>query len=214
MYKKQNMKNFILILLAIFTMIGCKRIGDGEVGGTVTEKETGLPFPGVRVYIQRSKRSGENAKANETIIAEAITDEDGHYVLPVDLRLKYQYYIRCAGLSDEKNYTYTGYDHVKLRDKNGRIDFSLPPFAYVKIHLHKTSYINTTYANLFFNHNRNIGLKIPNHPVDTIYGVYRVTAFDSVIVEWEQIYNSLSDKGYKAFYINKGDTANYDINVN
>lgn len=212
------MKGHLLIILAllIIAMTGCRKIGKSGVSGTVREKGTGLPFPNVGVYVERTTKSGMNSKTYPTIIGNTVTDANGHYDLSFSMKFNYLYRIYCTPIEDGKGKTYTAIASNELPTKNENVDFVLPPFAYVKIYQHKTSNIVTDWAYLQFDYAQSVDLNVPNYPFDAFLGVYRVKGNESITVSWMQYYNNKSlwtgrsDKEY----INKGDTLSYDIHFN
>ena len=205
------MKEIILLITILFTIASCKKIGNGEISGIVTERGTGLPFSNVEVKLERTTRSGENGKTYPAIIASTVTDNDGNFTLPFHMKLRYKYRVYCE--PDERG-TYSGADNHYLSDKNEKVNLTLPPYAYVKIILHKTSSTVTQSADLHFDDSNTINLEIPNHPFDTTQGVYRVKGEDSVLVFWSQTYNTnFYTHGSQKLYIPKGDTVSYDINL-
>jgi 5-hydroxyisourate hydrolase-like protein (transthyretin family) len=201
------MKKFILIIIVSISMACCKKMGNGRITGTVTEKGSGLPLSNVEVKLERSTRSGENAKTYPTIIESTVTDENGSFALPFQMKLRYKYrvYTEPAEHSPAGEY---------LSEKKEKIDLIVSPFGYIEIHLHKTSNLATEYAELNVDHSNVVVLNVPNYPFDRIQGVYKVRAADNVGVYWTQRYNSNQYKeGVKQLYVAKGDTVVCDVNL-
>ena len=210
-------KNYLILLLFSFiAFAGCKKVGRGDVSGTVTEKGTGLPFPNVGVYIERTTKSGEDDRLDPTIVANTVTDANGHYDLSFHMQFNYLYRIYSKPIEDVNGKTYSAVDSKPLPTKNANINFMLPPFAYMKVHLLKSSYIVTTSAWLVFGYSKSINLNVHNYPFDSIQGVYRVNGNDSLNVSWQQniTISPLWVQGQNTVYINKGDTLYYTINFN
>ena len=111
---------------------------------------------------------------------------------------------------------YSGIAGNGLPTKNITKDFVLPPFAYLKINLHKTSSSITDYADFIVDYSNSIALDVPNYPFDRLQGVYRVKGNDSIVVSWVQNYNtpSVYVNHSEKKYIAKGDTLTYLINLN
>jgi hypothetical protein len=201
-----------LTLLVLFGSTGCRKVGKGEVSGTVTEQGTGLPFPNVGVYIVRSKRSGESTRTDPTEVAHTVTDAGGHYSLPFNREFNRDYRIYCTPLPDLAD-TYTKESSKNLPTKNEKIDFTLPPFAYVKVSIHKASYTVTEDSYVQFDYRKTVHLNDPSYPIDSVIGVYRVIGNDNLAVSWIQFYNSTWKKEKDTVYIDKGDTLSYLINL-
>jgi|SRR3954470_7519439 hypothetical protein len=201
-----------IVLLLFFAITSCKKVGDGDIRGIVTEKGTGIPVKNVEVKLERTTRSGENDKTHPAIIASTVTDENGNYSLPFHMKLKYKY--RVYSLPDEHG-TYSGAASEYLSDKKQNVNLELPPYAYVKILLHKTSTNTITQSAAFqIDNSYPIYLNVPDYVFDKIQGVYPVKGEDSVLVFWSQSYNNfLYAHESQNFFIAKGDTASYTINL-
>ena len=190
-------------------------MGHGRISGTVTEKGTGLPFSNVVVNVERSTRSGENTKTYPTIIASTVTDEDGNYVLPFSMKLRYLYRVYCMPVENPNGDGYSEIASEDLDNKKAKINFTLSPIAYVKIRLHKESNTVTSSASLLFDYINSKNLNIPNYPFDAVQGVYQVRANERVSISWNQYYNGPGsyEMGTDYVKINKGDTLSYTINL-
>ena len=190
-------------------------MGHGRISGTITEKGTGLPFSNVVVNVERTTRSGENGKTYPTIIASTVTDEDGNYELPFSMKLRYLYRVYCMPVENPNGDGYSEIGSEDLDNKKAKVDFTLSPFAYVEVHLHKESNTVTSFAAINFDFEKSKTLNIPNYPFDAVQGVYQVRANETVSISWSQFHDGWG--GYEArtdyVTIRKGDTLSYTINL-
>lgn len=153
-----------------------------------------------------------NSETHPTVITSTTTDQNGEYGLTFDMEKKYVYKVYSWLAKAHNDETYDGGTgsgkYVDTKDQ--KIDLTLNPIAYIKVRLQKASNIPTESASFTLDF-YTINLKIPNAPLDTIYGVYRVKANENVGVRWSQHYSSpdVWYNGEEKVNINKGDTLTY-----
>jgi hypothetical protein len=208
------MKRLLInILLLLILITSCKKVGNGSVSGTVTEEGSGLPFANVGVYIER--KTFKDGKQNPTIVANTITDASGHYSLPFYMQRSNGYRIFCTPLPDAAGDTYTKESSEGVPTKNEQINFTLPPFAYIKVSYHKASYTISKSSYIQFDHRKSVDLNDPSHPIDTVLGVFRVVGNRSLHITTFQTYNTPTEwrQELDTVYINKGDTLSYLIDL-
>ncbi|MDP2385256.1 MAG: hypothetical protein Q8M29_02685 [Bacteroidota bacterium] len=111
-------------LLAWFS--SCRKHGSGFVRGTVYEKGTNNPLPGVPIKITYSwhNNSGYYYQYDTT-------DANGEYKIDLKKKREYAYHIQAKNHVDDE---YEGIDY-----KKSAINFSLYAEAYLKINAKKTS---------------------------------------------------------------------------
>ncbi len=213
--KKKKNPYFLLILLAL-TLTTCKKIGNSTVHGTVVEKGTGLPFPRIQIWVERTTRSGLNSNLDPRIVANTVTDANGDYQLDFPMRAKFLYDVYATPLEDENGKTYSKVEWAGLPEKDLTADFELPPIAYLKVHLHKTSFNISDRAYITIDNSMSFQLDPPDYPFDSIFGTLQVVADDSITISWMQRYSTpyIWANEYNRVYINKGDTLDHEINFN
>lgn len=205
---------FLLSIFLLLVHTGCRKVGDNTVTGTVIEEGTGQPFPNVKVYVVRTNKSGESERAEPRTIASTITDAEGHYSLPFFRQFNHYHTIYCEPVPDDHD-TYTDEKKKGLDHSKGSADFTLSPFAYLKLNLHKTTSVITNSSYLKFDQKKGIVLHVPNHTGDTVHGVYRVVANKAIDLSWDQNYGDpgVWNQGQDIVTVNKGDTLFYTINL-
>ncbi len=212
MYKHR----LVILFLFSLTFATCKKAGNSDVSGTVTEKGTGLPFPGVKVFVERTTKSGLNSNLDRTIVASTVTDANGHYELDFYMKANYLYDLYATLLEDSNGKTYSKVEWADIPKKNIVANFQLPPIAYLKVNMHKSSTIITHAAYLTIDNSASYTLSLPNYPFDSVAGIYRVISNDTAYISWSQKYGSpaswLNDND--KVYLNKGDTLDYHIYFN
>lgn len=202
-----------LILLCICIIFSCKKYGDGYVKGTVTQKVSNLPLPGVSVFLRESKKHQKDGAASTgSTVDTAVTDKDGNYLIEYHKQSGYTYYMYLVprGILGQGNFWERNADLNKKMEKH---NFEIDPIAYLQIHLKKTT-VSGKRVELSFDDGI---VKLPENPnpFDTIlppikvYGNFKIEKF-----KW-----NLIDKDPKVFwishpdtlYINGGDTLVYPI---
>lgn len=212
------MKQFsqLVVCVLALTFTACKKAGNADISGTVTEKGTNLPFPNAQVFVERTTRSGLNSNLDRTIVANTITDANGDYELDFFMNPKFLYNLYCTSVEDENGKTYSKIEWADIPKKDISVDFKLPPIAFLKIILHKSSYTVSDYAAVVVDHSKSFQIDLPNSPFDSILGVYSVVGNENIYVSWSQRYNtpSIWAQDLSTLSINKGDTLIHHINFN
>ena len=201
---------FIFIVLAL---TNCKKYGHGTVTGTVYETGSNNPVPNATVSIEDSNSglhpfSSSNANNKKGIIATTTSDSEGKYVLYFHKKIGHHYYIRC----EKENFdVFTAFE---ISQKKIDHDIYLDPFAYLKLHVIKTS-TNSNYIYVTINKNQSEYPYSSPLSFDTILPkIYKIKGNNSSEITWD-IYNSnyvSTDNG--SVYANKGDTIIFTINNN
>ena len=192
----------------VISLISCKKYGDGYVKGTVVEKGTNIPIAGADMYL----KYWSNSKPGNTFI-QTYTDANGNYIIPFDKKMGNSYEIHCQ----DTNYWYKDQSQ-HINEKKSICNFSVTPYAYLKLHVIKT----TSYQWVGVSIGGDLSYSIfNNNPFDTIFPtVFRVKGNRSNDVNWTlhyPVYNATYDTSkqfYGNIYINKNDTAIYTIQYN
>jgi len=208
------------VALILLTITSCKKYGHGELSGHVYETGTNAPIPNATITLVESNSgmhpfSGKSSNPNiwsKTIETE-VTDSEGKYVFYFRRKFGHNYYLSCK--HDNFNQAWG----ASVYQKNKTVDFSLEPFAYLKIRTIKNS-SNWNYLEITVNvMDYLIYPYTTNSPFDSLFTrVYRVRGNFENRINWNvhknpQIpYTTPFDiyEGSK-IYINKGDTSVFTI---
>jgi hypothetical protein len=202
----------ILTFLFFACILSCKKYGHGYIKGTVLETGTESTIEGATVILKYWKSTCESC-AKEYLYDSTITDSQGKFVFYFKKKINYIYTLNVR----DKNHFELGWPYG-IDEKKSDPVIHVDPFAYLKIHLIKTSNSNNSFScyeeNIAYYHH-------DGSPVDTVFtNLPRVRGNHSFDLNWTihyypvppnpNEYTSYSNK----VYINKGDTLTYLISYN
>ncbi len=203
------MKNLILLLVVLVTLSCKKQYGGAQVKGQVIETGTNLPISGAQIALHYWVNNTTNIS-----IIQTQTDANGNYSIAFQRQEGYTYELH---INDANHYIVDGSGNY-VNGLDDTKNFTLPPFAYLKLRIIKTTSYQWLSQNIDINYHDFYGFYITqNNPFDTIIPtVMRMKGNSANNIDYQLDYPTTgsvvfdsSKTSYNTLFIKKGDTASY-----